>query len=92
MAAKTWASLSVCVSIITLLTTAKGRYKQWSIIFILFCIYFCVVSGSDLPSVYQRIYKEIDSINACFRLLNATHQIGCSGCEVYYTTNILFRY
>ena len=49
------------------------------------CIIFdgnCFYIGADLfslPTIYQRIYKEVDNIKACFRLLNATHQIGCSG-------------
>ena len=29
--------------------------------------------------MYQRIYEEVGDIKACFRLLDATRQIGCSG-------------
>ena len=37
------------------------------------------VSAQDQPTVYQRIYQAVEGIRPCFRLTNATSQIGCSG-------------
>lgn len=56
----------------------------WSILIgyiLLSSLYEHNVSGSQLfhvPTVYQRIYQEVTGIEACFRLINATSQIGCS--------------
>lgn len=35
--------------------------------------------ANDDPSIDDKIYLLLDGIYPCFRLTNATHQIGCSG-------------
>ena len=37
------------------------------------------LTAASLETVYQKIYTEISGIVPCFRLTNATSQIGCSG-------------
>eukprot|EP00731_Ephydatia_muelleri_P012106 Em0006g1000a len=49
----------------------------------LLVLLLCVLSAesitTQLPSLHDRIYHSIDTFYPCFRLINATRQIGCSG-------------
>ena len=36
-------------------------------------------SQASLLSLHDRFYHDVNSVIPCFRLTNATHQIGCSG-------------
>ena len=36
-------------------------------------------SQASLLSLHDRFYHDVNSVVPCFRLTNATHQIGCSG-------------
>ena len=36
-------------------------------------------SQASLLSLHDRFYHDVSSVIPCFRLTNATHQIGCSG-------------
>jgi len=46
-------------------------------------VFCCLVfpSLSTLPSLHERFYRSINSAIPCFRLTNATHQIGCSASD-----------
>ena len=43
------------------------------------CVYVCVVTVTA-KRIKEKIYIDLVSQNACFRILNGTHQSGC-GCK-----------
>lgn len=47
----------------------------------LFCFLFCCVSKGQTIRIKEKIYIDLVTQNGCFRLLNGTHQIGCSSSQ-----------